>query len=175
MKNLLALFVFGILPICMFGQIPQAFNYQAVVRDSDGKIQFDTTADFEIEILQSGNPVYTENHFGKETGKTGVVNFKVGMGTNVTGNFSQIDWSLGQFQIRITLNGEKMGMADIVAVPFALYAQKSHDDGDWTKVDSSKTLYYMQIRPYLILSVIVLPGGTLTSFLPWLLFLQSFH
>ena len=132
MKKLLTLIIFGISPFLVFCQVPQAFNYQAVVRDTAGNIQYNTTADFKIEILQNGNSIYSENHLGKETGKTGVVNFKIGMGSEKVGDFSTIDWSAGQYQIEVNLNdGDLIGKTDIVAVPFALYAERSGGSTDW--------------------------------------------
>ena len=134
MKKNLTLILFGFLPLFAFSQIQQAFNYQAAIRNAGGKIQFDTTVSFKIEILQNGIVEYSENHFNKETGKTGVVNFKVGNGEVIDGDFSEINWSQGQLQIRTTLDGElnPIGIADIVAIPIALFAQSSGGDNDWT-------------------------------------------
>ena len=143
MKKNLTLILFGLLPLFAISQIQQAFNYQAAVRNSIGKIQFDTTVSFKIEILQNGNVEYSENHIDKETGKTGVVNFKVGEGVDTIGDFSSIDWSQGNLQIRTTLNGEPspIGIADIVAVPIALYARSSGSNL-WRK--ESGDIYYNQ-------------------------------
>lgn len=137
MKKKLTIILFGLLPYCLVSQIPQAFNYQTVVRNSDGEIQFNTDADFFIELLQNSNIIYSEEHSGN-SGKTGVFNFQIGQGNNPSSDFSLINWGQGQLQIRITLNGEQdpIGTADIVAVPFALYAQNS-GDSHWIKTDSS--------------------------------------
>ena len=147
MKKNFTLILLGFLPFFALSQIPQAFNYQAAVRNTDGEIQFNTTADFKIEILQNDSIVYSENHINKETGKTGVVNFRVGKGDILTGDFSQIDWNQGQLQIRVHLKltggqEEEMGTADIVAVPFALYAQNS-GDSYWEKNDSTSNIYFL--------------------------------
>jgi len=140
-EKVLLVFLF-IFPILIFGQTPQAFNYQAVLRNSDGHIQYNTSADFKIEILQDDSVVYSEQHANQQSGITGVVNFKVGRGQTLLGDFSQINWSNGGLQIKLYLKiqGEQeqnIGIADIVAVPFALFAQNSGDDHDWTKVDES--------------------------------------
>lgn len=141
MKKNLTLLLFGFLPFFAFSQIQHAFNYQAAVRNADGDIQFNNFADFKIEILQNDSIIYSENHLNKWTGKTGVVNFKVGGGDIITGNISQIDWSQGQLQIKVTLNGEPMGTADIVAVPIAIYAQNS-GDGYWEKLDNDLNYFF---------------------------------
>ena len=143
MKKILTLF-FLVAPCIMFSQIPQAFNYQAVVRNSSGQILFNTDADFLIEILQDGSSIYSEEH-SRNSGETGVVNFKIGQGINPSSDFSQINWGSGQLQIQITLNDEPspIGIADIVAVPFALYAQSSADNY-WSK--SGPDIYYNEGR-----------------------------
>ena len=144
MKKLLILIIFGISPFLVFCQVPQAFNYQAVVRNAEGVIQKNMTAGFEIEILLKANStsVYSEKHLNINTGPVGVVNFKVGMGSDKVGDFSAIDWSAGQYQIKVNLNnGDLIGNADIVAVPFALYAENA-GDSYWEKESGSSDIFY---------------------------------
>jgi hypothetical protein len=129
----------------LFGQTPQMFNYQATVRNSGGEIQTNIIANFEVEILQNGTSIYSEQHLGLNTGLIGVVNFKIGEGTAPTSDFSQIDWSIGGLQVKVNLNGDPMGISDIVAVPFALYAEKSGDDDDWLTSGDS-IVYTLQKR-----------------------------
>jgi hypothetical protein len=145
MKNNIAFILSFLLPLILIGQIPQSFNYQAVVRNAAGEIQYNTTADFKIEILRNDTIIYSEEHLNEETGSIGVVNFKVGLGDDPIGDFSEIDWSQGPIQIRVHLKlaegqEEEMGTADIVAVPFALYAQNS-GNSYWTKKNNS-TIHY---------------------------------
>jgi hypothetical protein len=132
MKKNITIILLSLLPLLVIGQVPQAFNYQAVVRDAEGSILNDIEATFFIEILQDGTPVYSEMHT-EDSGKTGVVNFKVGEGDDPSSDFAEIDWSQGQYQISVTLDGESnpVGTADIVSVPMALYAQRSGGDNDW--------------------------------------------
>ncbi len=119
MKNLFTLLFFGLIPLFLFGQIPQAFNYQAVVRDASGNIKSDTIVTFKIEILQNGTSVFSEVHDTVNTGPLGIVNFKVGIKN--PDDFSDIDWSAGQFKIRVSIGNDPLiGEAEIVAVPFAL-------------------------------------------------------
>ncbi len=133
MKNILLFLFFGLTPLFLFGQIPKAFNYQAVVRDADGNPIIDEPVKFTVELLQSGTLVYSEIQSGN-TGELGHVNFQVGKPDTVLfGDFSIIDWSLGEYKIQVTLNGEPdpIGVTEIVAVPFALYAENAGGDGDW--------------------------------------------
>ncbi|MCB0578695.1 MAG: hypothetical protein KDD10_05235 [Phaeodactylibacter sp.] len=133
MKKPFTLIALGLLPLLLSSQIPQAFNYQAVVRDANGPIQ-NGTVDIKIDILQNGVSIYCEEHKNQPTGQWGIVNLKIGLGMQCSGGiFSDIDWSAGQFQLEVYLNGEPMGpAADIVAVPVALYAQNS-GDSYWVK------------------------------------------
>lgn len=133
MKKPFTLIALGLLPLLLSSQIPQAFNYQAVVRDANGPVQ-NATVDIKVDILQNGVPIYCEEHNDQPTGQLGIVNLKIGLGMQCSGSsFSDIDWSAGQFQLEVSLNGQPMGAAaDIVAVPVALYAQNS-GDSHWVK------------------------------------------
>jgi hypothetical protein len=140
MKKNITIILLSLLPLLVIGQVPQAFNYQAVVRDAEGSILNDIEATFFIEILQDGTPVYSEMHT-EDSGKTGVVNFKVGEGDDPSSDFAEIDWSQGQYQISVTLDGQSIGTADIVSVPMALYAQRSGNDF-WDA--ENEDIYYNQ-------------------------------
>jgi hypothetical protein len=131
---------FLLLSVCMAAQVPQAFNYQAVVRDADNDLITNQTVDFTIAILQNGEVVYEEEHLNEDTGDLGLVNFKVGDGDNPSSDFSAIDWSTGQLQVKLYLNGEEMGVANLVAVPYALYADKS-GDSHWDKHNNDLIKY----------------------------------
>jgi hypothetical protein len=139
MKKNFILAICSLFPLLAIGQVPQAFNYQAVVRDAEGSILNDIEATFFIEILQDGTAVYSEMHT-EDSGTTGVVNFKIGEGDDPSSDFAEIDWSQGQYQISVTLDGESIGTADIVSVPMALYAQRSADSY-WTEKDNSRIHY----------------------------------
>lgn len=121
----------------LIGQPPQSFNYQAVLRDDTGVVLNNVMAEFKIEILRDNLVVYSESH-ATDSGLTGVVNFKIGTGTIVSGEFDQIDWSQGRYGIKISVEEEEMGVSDIVSVPFALYAVNAGSDNDWVLEGNSK-------------------------------------
>ena len=141
MKYLILLLITTILSTFLSSQTPVSFNYQAAVRDVDGTIQKNIIKDFLVEILQGDSLVYSEEHFDINTGDLGIVNFKIGTGENQTDDLQNIDWSNASYQLRITIDEEEIGTADIVAVPFALYA-KSAGSSYWKKNDSDSSLYY---------------------------------
>lgn len=125
-------------------QAPQAFKYQAVVRNKLGKILDNRIVNFRISILEgnvSGLPVYTEIH-NSTTNDYGLVNLTIGMGAVVTGDFSMIDWGNGEHfvQIEVDINAgsnyELMGTSQLLSVPYALYAERAGSAGGSNDLDT---------------------------------------
>ncbi|MCD7915320.1 MAG: hypothetical protein LUG96_08745 [Tannerellaceae bacterium] len=95
MNKITLIFLLFIFSIPLYAQVPQAINYQAIVRDDKGKVLVNTPISVKLAILRgtlSGTVVYEETHKAT-SGSTGVVNLKIGEGTAVTGRFNAIDWS----------------------------------------------------------------------------------
>ena len=141
MKRLLVILALLMLQVSIFAQTPYSFNYQAVVRDSRGKVMTNKIVDFSVDIILNSQVVYSETHTGIDTGTNGIVNFKIGEGTVTSGSFTAIDWGAGAFKIRLTMNGELLGISDITAVPVALYAVRSADN-PWNYNSGDKSLSY---------------------------------
>ena len=135
--------------ICMMyfpaqSQVPQSFKYQAVVRDRAGQVLPGQDINLQISILQSnteGPEVYREMH-SVTTSELGMVNIEVGKGISLAGSFAAIDWSAGNYYLRIGMdpaggtNFELMGFSQLLSVPYALYADKAGsgertNDYDW--------------------------------------------
>jgi len=115
-----------------FGQAPEAFKYQAVVRDGGGIILTNQTVGYQLTILQgspSGTAVYTET-FTPTTNGYGLVNLEIGTGTT-TDDFTIIDWANGPYfmETAVDLSGGTsytvMGTSQLMSVPYALYAKTS--------------------------------------------------
>ena len=97
MKKTLSLIVLIIIALQAFAQAPQAFNYQAIARDSTGNILANQNVSFQISILQdslNGEAVYTEVQ-NVLTNQIGVVSFEIGNGNVNSGVFTKINWSNG--------------------------------------------------------------------------------
>jgi hypothetical protein len=116
-----------------FGQVPQSFNYQAVARDASGSVIVNQVVSFRISLLQgsaAGTSVYTETHT-VTTNLLGLVNFAIGGGIVVSGNFSTINWATGPYFVQIELDVSNsgsyliMGTSQLLSVPYAQYAEKS--------------------------------------------------
>jgi len=114
----------SILIFCLFlwANVNAQINYQTVVRDASGAEMTNQDFNFTVEILQDGNVVYSEEHNDINSGSIGQVNFKIGTGDNPSMPFDEVYWG-SDSQIRISLNGQQMGISDVTPVPLAEYAR----------------------------------------------------
>jgi uncharacterized protein (TIGR02145 family) len=115
----------------LFSQVPESFNYQAVVRNSNGSVIADQLVSIKISLLKgelNGSPVYVET-FTPTTNQFGLINLEIGRGNVITGNFSSIEWSSDNYFIKIELdesggtNYSEIGTNQLLSVPFAMHAK----------------------------------------------------
>lgn len=137
MKKFLVYILFNCLLVFQANsQAPLAFNYQAIARDNIGVLLKNQDLSFRISITYSspdGPTVYSELQNVK-TNQFGMANFAIGRGAVVLGNFSGINWSLGNFYIKVELatntgGYQLMGASSLLSVPYALFATKSANPG----------------------------------------------
>ncbi|NNJ55784.1 MAG: hypothetical protein HKP14_06615, partial [Bacteroidia bacterium] len=123
----LAVLALGLLTIA---QTPNSFNYQAVVRGSDGKILQNSSVSFRFSILESsvtGSSVYVETQT-TNTNQYGLVNLSIGEGNVVSGSMTNVDWAgeANFLKIDMDVNGgtafTDMSTQQLVAVPYAMHA-----------------------------------------------------
>jgi len=116
-----------------FGQAPQSFNYQAVARDASGLVLGNQAVNFRISLLQgsaTGASAYTETH-AVTTNLLGLVNFAIGGGTVVSGNFATINWAQGPYFAQVELDAANngtyvvMSTTQLLSVPYAMYANRA--------------------------------------------------
>lgn len=114
-------------------QTPQAIKYQAVARDNAGNLIANQNIGFRINILQNspiGNSVYAETHV-VASNDLGLVHLDIGAGTNLSGNFSTINWGASSYFIKVEMdvtggtNYLLMGTSQLLSVPYALFAEKA--------------------------------------------------
>jgi len=119
--------------MAFFLNAKDAFNYQAVTRNSDGKVVPSSNVSVQLTIstdILSQNMVYQENH-NTLTNDFGMINLKIGLGQVVSGNFDAINWGSGLFYIQVGYdfsggnNFEVIGSTQLLYVPYALYAKKT--------------------------------------------------
>jgi len=112
-------------------QTPQAFKYQAIVRDATGIPILDANISLQIEIYTLNGPSqisYIENHY-TSTNSFGLVHLEIGNGEVIQGNFNDISWGLGDQYISISIdenggsNFSFLGSSQILSVPMASYAK----------------------------------------------------
>lgn len=117
----------------LFAQAPDAFNYQAVARDVSGDVIGNQMIGmlFEVHLWNGGGPViYSETH-STTTNEHGLFNLYLGVGSVVSGNFGDIDWSNGPFHLEVSIdplnssNYQSMGTQPWISVPFAKFADKA--------------------------------------------------
>ena len=123
-----------------FGQdVPLGIFYQAVARDNFGKELVNKDIDVKFSII-SGNPlgtvVYQELHSHVITSTFGVFSLVIGSGTptgGLYGELSQVQWNTAYHYLKIEVKFDNdfidMGTMQFLAVPYALYAQKSLEPG----------------------------------------------
>ena len=161
MKKLFTLAAFIFLAIIVLSQSPQKLSYQAVVRNSQGKLVATAAVGIRFSILQgssSGTLVYSET-FNAVTNVNGLVTVDIGTGTT-SGDFATIDWALGPYFLKTETdptggtNYSIAGVSQFMSVPYALYAEKSNVDGSETKIvggtNISVTGTGTSVSPYVI-------------------------
>jgi hypothetical protein len=141
MKNIYLIITALFISTLTLGQVPQAFKYQAVVRDTSGAVIADQLVSLRISIIKGsteGQVVYTEIQ-DVNTNKLGLVNLEIGRGLVTSGNFSEISWGDDSYFIKVELDISGgmdyifMGTSQLLAVPYALYAETA---GNQTVADS---------------------------------------
>ena len=131
MKKHISLIFLLVIVFNINAQAPQGFNYQGTVRNSNGDLVMNEDVSFKFNILQgsqTASPSFVETHLAP-TDDLGQVTLVIGQGSATTGDFSEIDWSLGDYYLDVEIdtgNGYiAMGVTSILSVPYALYSENS--------------------------------------------------
>lgn len=132
-KIILSVIAIAALTINVWAQSPEAFKYQAVVRDASQNIIPNQAVGMQLTIMQgstSGTIVYQET-FAPTSNSYGLVNLEIGTGTVVSGTFASIDWANGPYFIETAMDATGgttyivMGASQLVSVPYALYSKEA--------------------------------------------------
>lgn len=130
-NNLLLLFALAFFSRAIAQNAPQKFNYQAVARDASGTLMANKTIGISITLANSiSTSNFTETHT-VTTNSFGLFSVLIGGGTTTTGSFSSINWSAGQVSISVAIDLNatgtytSIGSAQLLSVPYALYANQS--------------------------------------------------
>ena len=129
MKRILSTVVMAMMLLMSFAQIPLTFSYQAVVRDAENTLVVSKPIVMELSILQGsdvGEVVYSEKHI-VSTNSNGLISLEMGAGVS-RDDFSAIDWSNAPYFVKTVaeFDGKTItGITPLLAVPYALYAEKA--------------------------------------------------
>ncbi|MEN8118639.1 MAG: hypothetical protein ABFS16_16770, partial [Bacteroidota bacterium] len=135
-KQLLFIFALVGLTLVSNAQVPEAFNYQAVIRDNSGAVIANQNVSLKISILQNsatGSAVYAETH-SATTNNFGLVNLKIGQGTVVSGVFSPGGWGVTSHFLKVEVDPAggssyiHMGTSQLLSVPYAFHANTVEND-----------------------------------------------
>lgn len=117
-----------------FAQIPNGFQYQAVVRDDNGDAFSDQDITIRFSLLQgseSGSSVYVETQ-EVTTNAFGLISLSIGNGESSSGNLNKIDWSEGSYFLQTEINlgsgFDDFGTHELLSVPYALYGEDADAD-----------------------------------------------
>lgn len=172
-KVLLSIVLFLLFTGYSLAQVPDAFNYQSVVRNTSGELIANQSVSFKISIIQNtaeGTVVYAETH-SVTTNDFGLANLIIGQGTLLEGVFSPGGWGAAPHFIKVELDPaggssfSHLGTSQLLSVPYAFHAHSvSIDAVDDADADPSNELQTIQLSgDELTLSegggTVVLPSG----------------
>ena len=148
MKHLSAFLLALTISIVAAAQVPQGFNYQAVIRNAEGDIMVNQNANIKFTIrttlsgitlikYQEAQPLVT-NEFG-------LINCVIGNGTVLQGSMTSVDWDSGNRYLRVEGdmgNGfVDMGTQQMMSVPYALHAEQADNATEaWSKTGNAATI-----------------------------------
>ena len=146
-KRLLTTLAVLCLAAFAFAQAPQKMNYQALVKDANNNAVAMQAVGAQVTLLQGGTAVYTETH-NVTTDTNAVMALEIGGGTVVSGTFAEIDWSLGNYSLKVEIDpegGNNYSLTSeqaLLAVPYAFFADKSAAafSGDYLDLEGSPTI-----------------------------------
>lgn len=133
MKRFLYLMVALFICSISWSQAPESFNYQAVIRNSLGELVILQNVSLKVSILNetsTGSVLYSEEH-NAATNAYGQIAIEIGEGTNVSGEFSAIDWSVSDKFLKLEVDIESgtnyvsVGTSQMLSVPYALFANNT--------------------------------------------------
>ncbi|WP_235299808.1 hypothetical protein [Portibacter marinus] len=169
MKKFYQILLFTILSTSVFAQVPQAFNYQGVLRDLDGNPILNKEIALKLSIQNENlESIYSEIH-ELTTSASGVFSLQVGRGNAINGEFSEINWGNGSYFLEIEIDQnagqdfQLFGISELLSVPYALYSQNTNMiSGDGIEIIGNEILNIGDLDSLNEIQSLVLDGKTLT-------------
>ena len=125
-------------------QVPQSFTYQAVVRNSEGKLVSNSTVKVRVSILQGsskGTAVYS-NEYTTNTNAYGLFSIIVGDSANAL----DVNWAIGQYFLKVEVDPEGgnnysiTSTQQMLSVPYALHAHTADRISSNVYIDEKQVL-----------------------------------
>ena len=120
---------------------PTTFNYQAVVRDTDGNLITNHDIQLRIEILDDEQNIHYAEIHNIQTNEFGQVSLAIGNGIPQEGDFANIPWSDHQLILSTSISLDQgatfteMGQAPLLSVPYALFAASGNQGPPGNGID----------------------------------------
>ena len=111
MKKVLILNCFLWMFVCLKAQVPDAFQYQAVIRDDMNNLVTNQMVNLRFYIHQKevdGEIVFAEKHT-IETTSQGIVCLEIGKGAMITNQLSRVEWLEGPYFLKIEIDKSNDG------------------------------------------------------------------
>jgi hypothetical protein len=127
-----AILIFVFFSYLSFGQSPQKFTYQSIIKNSSGYLLKNQDVGLRISVLSNssnGIEVYSEEHF-PTSNSNGLVTLIIGEGLT-NDDFSEIQWGDGEYFLKVEVDPEGGNSyimnqtSQLLSVPYALYAGNS--------------------------------------------------
>jgi len=133
MKKIFLSIILIPITISLFAQTPQAFKYQAVVRNNSGEILQNQSVGVRISIhdVTAGGTIVYQETFSETTNQFGLINPEIGSSTPTIGTFSGIDWSTNSKFLEVEIDPLggiayiSIGTSELLSVPYALFTERS--------------------------------------------------
>jgi hypothetical protein len=131
----------------LFGwaQAPEEINFQTVLHETEGSILANQSVKLIVNIISEssdGDIVYREEH-SVTSNQFGLINLKIGSGAVLYGSWQDIMWSEQEQYMLIELDSSgsgnsymDMGIAQMLSVPYALFANQSETQIIWEQNDN---------------------------------------
>ena len=109
--------------------VPQGINYQAVMRDNAGQplVSQNVTIRFSLRSGSTTGTLQWQETHNITTNAYGLFTAVIGQGTNVTGNFSTINWSSSTYFLEVEGDDGSgyvsLGNTQLLTVPYAMHAR----------------------------------------------------
>jgi hypothetical protein len=137
MKQSITLVLFLLFSLFISAQAPHKFNYQAIARNASGNglANQSISVRFTIRDISSTGPILYQEKQVLQTNQFGLFNTLVGDGSVLSGDFSTINWGLNPKYLQVEYDPNAgnnfllAGNAEMVSVPYALYAETSGSGG----------------------------------------------